>query len=196
MFPHFRALLSVILVASSTALHAQCYQPSPNLIAKGKEYYFLQERDRYQWKADEQKAKQAVLNAAYGRWQGEYAETECFGTEKNPREVKKTAALEAQFQEAMNGILRGSAWKRFNEQNKTSSDVFELFDNRDLFAGKTFAGGIEGTQIRTRKLASGGAQMEESISRLEISGNNLVLIRDIYLNGYLGRQERYQLKRK
>lgn len=195
MFPTIRTLLLAVLVAGSAASQAQCFQPSPNLSALGKKYFFLMNSDKYQWTAEEQKSKQALFKSAYGTWQGDYTETECFGTETNPREVKKTAEVKAELQEAMNGILRGNVWKRFNEQKKVSSDVLELFDNRNLFAGKIFAGGIEGTQIFTRKFATGGTQMEESISRLQVNGNNLLLIRDIYLNGYLARQERYQLKR-
>ena len=195
MFSTIRTLLLATLVVGTTASHAQCFQPSPNLSALGKKYHFLMDSHKYQWTAEEQKAKQALFKSAFDSWQGDYTEIECFGTERNPREVKTIAEVKAELQEAMNGILRGNVWKRFNEQKKVSSDVLELFDNRNLFAGKIVAGGIEGTQIFTRRFATGGTQMEESISRLQISGDKLVLIRDIYLNGYLARQERYQLKR-
>lgn len=66
MFSTIRTLVLAVMVAGSTASHAQCFQPSPNLSALGKKYHFLMDSDKYQWTAEEQKAKQALLKSAYG----------------------------------------------------------------------------------------------------------------------------------
>lgn len=186
-------LILMLLMISSTLTHAQCFEPSPNLMTLGDNYY--RQMQRHQWSNLESKQKDELQEETEGRWEGEYSEIECLGTEKNPREKQKSANLKVEFQNAMKGILKMSAWKSFTSEKKTTSDVVMMFDDHHIFAGSVSKSSIEATEIHSARLGGGGHRMDEIVTKLELNGDQLRLIRKIYFNGYLGRVERYTLKR-
>lgn len=193
MKKRYSLMLFLMLMTSSGISQAQCFQPSPNLLAMGDRYYH--QLQPHQWSSKDEKIKDALLDAAEDDWKGDYSESECFGSDKNPREVQRSASVKAEITKVMKGTLKLSAWKKFAAEGKTESDVVQLFDERHVFTGDVSKTSLRTAEVHAARLAGGGRRMDEILSTLEINGDQLTLTRKIYYNGYLGRVERYSLQR-
>ncbi|HVK98360.1 MAG TPA: hypothetical protein VM553_01035 [Dongiaceae bacterium] len=196
MLTKIRIGLAMSMLALVPVAHADCFKPSPNLVSMGKHYFSLFERDRYTWSAVEEKEKRALSEVIFTDWEGDYSVVECFGTEKNPKEVTRTATVKAKFTDAMNGIVRGQISKQFVAEKRNTIEVLDMFDNRDLFTGKVSKNLIEGTQRRKQKIGPSNSRLLEHVYRIEVNGHKLVLTHETYVNGYLAVTELFNLTRE
>ncbi|OZG73332.1 hypothetical protein BTA51_09870 [Hahella sp. CCB-MM4] len=181
----------VALLASKTTLAAECFAPSPNLQKEGDDYYEL--KKTYQWDSDESKLLEDIYRALEGDWTGHVTEFECFGSDKNPRKKLAEASVEARITESTNLLFRMSTEKEYLSSKIVRNEVYHAYNSRILYSGTVKPNYVEGSDRMHIANARGGARLQEAVQSISLSGEQVSITRLIYINGYLAREEIYEL---
>ena len=183
---------------------ATCNTPSPYYQEAGDAYFDLETDFKFE-PAEEKRLKEMYQYLA-GDWQGTLIESQCKGSDKNPRRVSRTAEVKVTAKEGIfnNMVIRTE--KHYPKERITKSDHYDLFDERHIFDFRFNEQEIETTQkYRRRIIGVGGvygskpagisrkSNLVERVFNIRTTSRGYTLAMTVYTNGYLTDHEVFTL---
>lgn len=186
------SLLMLALVIGSPVQATECFDISPTLERDGDEYYRIEESDKLS-KKDRRKLD-LIYKKLEGNWKGEASQVTCMGSMKNPRERPDQITKQVKITVAKNGDLKIKSDDRSERKGSRKTNETVIKHSR---LGVQVA--IEGTNSFTvskrNRIGGGPSQFLESIHRITLSGNQLTIVVENYVHGYLAAEEIWSLHR-
>ena len=176
----------------AVAVADACYEPSPNLVAQGDDYFAIGRDSALDTKQMNQVA--AYIKSIKGDWAGKGFMSECFGTSKNPDVRQSDLEIEANVSSSNKSSLRID-YERYRIDDKVRKLDRILLNANDGSQQWVVRDGGVNVSIKFRvRNANGRSRLVEQIVDLSDIGNGLGVDVATYVNGYLSNKETWQLQ--
>ncbi len=195
------------ILLSKSVIAASCYDPSPNLVDQGDEYYNLEEAITLS--NDAQNQIKSLFEQLRGNWIGQGTHSECYGSDSAPDErinqvklklkTESNNALHIVFNTEIKNIDNGiTRQERINLIGKNPIFSFEtMTDNHIVFSEKyrTSTGVLkQNKKPSTTEKNSTPSENEkqkkkrftrlvENVYEIKLINNRLLFIKYYYING-------------
>lgn len=163
----------------SVAQAFECFEQSPNF--HGEEYFELDDNLEIDIAAFKDSA---LIQSLAGDWNGSLEETNCFGTDSNPRRTVSTAEVKAEFFENSQDLISFRMEKSYNESKTIQTDRIGLIHAGTLFAFSASDDVIMSTEKQRRGTFRAKPEAEEEERRLFglLAGTNSVAATEKHRN--------------
>jgi len=192
-----------LLLPSTQVVAAICNVTAPGFDHGNDAYYEL-----YLDKPIEKSTKQEIRSLSrklQGKWSGVVVETTCLGNVLTKRKITKNFDVDAHIGNDFSGMLELRAekstkrrvtlerlvlspgerktYRKFFKGKPAASYVVTPFDDGLVFAEKARVDGLQ------------GARLMHQINELRLDGDQLIIERHIYINGFFAAREEWALER-
>lgn len=190
-------LLATLVVSavfvSSQSIASNCFSESPNFSQTNEDYFELSEK-KFDWPRDKAGERNKIYKAISGRKEGSYSETECFGSDKNPKPKVRQADLIVRIADNTNNRIDLSAELHFVEERKKELESVQLLDERYLTDVSINGTTLIGTEKYRKRNAANYSQLFERITTIQAEKSGYSIHIETYVNGYFAYERKFTLK--
>ena len=183
-------ILSLLIYASNVAAK-DCYEKSPNLIAKQDADYNL---EAIKTLSDDEKDKLTnIYRNIEGTWKGESVEIDCRGPDRNPVKKYKNSTVVTDIKLNSDGNLKIRADTYYIEDKVTRLKNLKLLGDSNIYELEFISDNNFFFSERYRRSDPKFSRLVETIYEIKLNRNSLLILRSYYTNGVYTGEERWTL---